>query len=188
MATPATLHLDKFCTLLSRFHDADRVFPLPCPGLARLIEIRPRLRRGGRCAWSFLIDQCSPRAIVLGCTITLSLRRTRRLCRTYWTWQPAPRFTSGMLSAAVCCERLAPSPRAASCPRTAQPYTGAVGALHPDGQSHDPKPIRDFSWLFLLIVWHIDNQNYRCYHSNAVMGNSPKSSRSCTYRTDPMKI
>ncbi|NLG37320.1 MAG: glutamate racemase [Clostridiales bacterium] len=70
MATPATLHLDKFCTLLSRFHDADRVFPLPCPGLARLIETGgPGSAVVADALRSFLSSiSVVPRAIVLGCT------------------------------------------------------------------------------------------------------------------------
>jgi glutamate racemase len=71
MATPATLRLDKFCTLLSRFPDADRVVPLPCPGLARLIETdRPGSAAVRDALAGFLssIGATPVRAIVLGCT------------------------------------------------------------------------------------------------------------------------
>ncbi len=38
MATPNTLKLDKFNNLLHQFGDAPNIIPMPCPGLADLIE------------------------------------------------------------------------------------------------------------------------------------------------------
>ncbi|MGE5557064.1 MAG: glutamate racemase [Bacillota bacterium] len=38
MATPATLNLEKFHHLVEQFHEKEEIIPLPCPGLADLIE------------------------------------------------------------------------------------------------------------------------------------------------------
>lgn len=38
MATPLTLKEEKFCSLVERFSDKEEIIPLPCPGLASLIE------------------------------------------------------------------------------------------------------------------------------------------------------
>lgn len=71
MATPATLQLDKFSRLWHRFEDTDRILPLPCPGLARLIETDGP---GSRAMDDYLdalfaeIGHQSVGSVVLGCT------------------------------------------------------------------------------------------------------------------------
>ena len=71
MATPLTLKQEKFMTLLHRYTDVAQILPLPCPGLAELIESgdfdSPRVHE-------YLRDLFAPfnreavDSIVLGCT------------------------------------------------------------------------------------------------------------------------
>jgi glutamate racemase len=71
MATPATLHLEKFALLMHRFPDGDRIVPLPCPGLARLIETAGPGSAAVAAALRGFLSQVGGRpvgAVVLGCT------------------------------------------------------------------------------------------------------------------------
>ncbi len=71
MATPLTLREKKFCALVSRFADKEEIIPLPCDGLAELIErgeldsadIKDYLKR----LFEPYLDP-PPDAVVLGCT------------------------------------------------------------------------------------------------------------------------
>ena len=71
MATPLTLREKKFCDLVSRFEDKEEIIPLPCDGLAELIErgdlesteIKEYLKK----LFEPYLDT-PPDAVVLGCT------------------------------------------------------------------------------------------------------------------------
>ncbi|NPV27939.1 MAG: glutamate racemase [Firmicutes bacterium] len=77
MATPNTLKLDKFNNLLHRFDEGQNIIPLPCPGLADLIE-KGNLQ--GKIIENYLsqlfstIDRRQVCSIVLGCTHYLFIK------------------------------------------------------------------------------------------------------------------
>jgi glutamate racemase len=77
MATPNTLKLEKFNNLLHQFGDAANILPLPCPGLADLIE---RGHLEGAVIQSYLeklfapINRSEVCSIVLGCTHYLFIK------------------------------------------------------------------------------------------------------------------
>ena len=71
MATPLTLREKKFCALVSRFADKEEIIPLPCDGLAELIEMgkldSPDIKDYLRKLFAPYLDT-PPDAVVLGCT------------------------------------------------------------------------------------------------------------------------